>query len=159
MVDWVSSSLLERTCILVFQGSFNLSSPLSVGTCQGSPISALLFRLYVPPLHLSILKGPMISYVNNFSITVASPSHRGNIHHLQRGFSIIAAKGRDIGVSLSVPKTELIHRRTPSQKTRPSPAPIELEGHLFHPFKVVRWLGYWFTPPSPPPTTSDTGYP
>ena len=25
-------------------------------------------------------------------------------------------------------------------------APIELEGQLFHPSNVVRWLGYWFTP-------------
>jgi len=25
-------------------------------------------------------------------------------------------------------------------------APIELEGHLFQPSKVMRWLGYWFTP-------------
>jgi len=76
---------------------------------------------------------------------VASPSHRGNIRRLQGLFSTIAAKGRDIGVSFSVPKTELIHWRTPSQSTPPSIAPIELEGHLFHPFKVVRWLGYWFT--------------
>jgi len=37
MVDWVSSFLSERTCTLVFQGSPNLSSPVSVGTPQGSP--------------------------------------------------------------------------------------------------------------------------
>jgi len=38
MVDWVSSFLSERTCILVFQPSPNVSSPVSVGTPQGSPI-------------------------------------------------------------------------------------------------------------------------
>ena len=51
-----------------------------------------------------------------------------------------------MGVSFSVPKTELIQWRTPSQRSPPSMAPIELEGHLFQPSKVVRWLGYWFTP-------------
>jgi len=45
MVDWVSSFLSERTCTLVFQGSTNVSSPVSVGTPQGSPISPLLFLL------------------------------------------------------------------------------------------------------------------
>ena len=45
MVDCVSSFLSERTCTLVFQGSPNLSSPVSVGTPQGSPISPLLFLL------------------------------------------------------------------------------------------------------------------
>ena len=146
MVNWVSSFLSERTSTLVFQGSPNLSSPVSVSTRQGSPISPLLFLLYVAPLHMSIPKGLMISYVDDFSIRVASPSHRGNIRHLQRLFSSLAAKGRDIGVSFSVPKTKLIHWRTPSQRTPPLVAPIEKEDHLFHPSVVVRWLGYWFTP-------------
>ena len=38
MVDWVSSLLSDKTCTLVFQGSPNISSPVSVGTPQGSPI-------------------------------------------------------------------------------------------------------------------------
>jgi len=146
MVDWVSSFLSARTCTLVFQGSPNLSSPVSVGTPQGSAISPLLFLLYVSPLHMSIPKGLMVSYVHDFSITVASPSHRGNIRKLQRLFNTVAARGWDIGVSFSVPNTELIHWRTPSQRSPPLMAPIELDGHLFQPSKVVRWLGYWFTP-------------
>jgi len=145
MVNWVSSFLSERTCTLVFQGSPNLSSPVSGGTPQGSPISPLLFLQYVSPLHRSIPKGLMVSYVDDFSITVASSSNRGNVRRVQELFSTISAKGRDIGVSFSVPKTELVHWRTPSQRTPPSTAPIELDGHLFHPSKVVRWLGYWFT--------------
>jgi len=109
MVDWVSSFLSERTCTLVFQGSPNITSPVSVGTPQGSPISPLLFLLYVAPLHMSIPRGLMVSYVDDFSITVSFSCYRGNIRRLQTPFSTIATKGRDIGVSFSVPKTELIH--------------------------------------------------
>ena len=119
MVDWVSSFLSERTCPLLFQGSPNLSSLVSVGTPQRSPISPLLFHLYVSPLHMSIPRGLIVSYVDDSSIMVASPSHRGNIRRLQGLFSTIAARGRDIGVSFSVPKTELIHWRTPSQRSPP----------------------------------------
>jgi len=54
---------------------------------------------------MSVPRGLMISYVDDFSITVASTSYRGNIRRLQNLFSTIAAKGRDIGVSFSVPKT------------------------------------------------------
>jgi len=146
MVDWVSSFLSERTCTPGFQGSPNLSSPVSVGTPQGSPISRLLLLLYVAPLHMSVPRGLMVSYLDDFSITVAFPSYRGNIRRLQGLFSTISAKGRDIGVYLSVPKTELIHWRTTCQRTPPSTAPIELEGYLFRPSRVIRCLGYWFTP-------------
>jgi len=88
----------------------------------------------------------MVSYVDNFSITMASPSYRGNIRRLQELFSTIATKGRGISLFFSVPKTELIYWRTPSQRRPLSAAPIELEGQVLHPSKVVRWLGYWFTP-------------
>jgi len=47
IVDWVSSFLSERTCTLVFQGSPNICSLVSVGTPQGSPISPPLFLPYV----------------------------------------------------------------------------------------------------------------
>jgi len=138
MVDWVSSFLLERTCTLVFQGSLKISSPASVGTTQASPISPLPFLLHVAPLHMSIPSGLLVSYIDDVSITVAAPSYRCNIRRLQSFFSTIAAKGQDIGVSSSVPKTELIQWRTPSQRTPPSHARSELEGHLFQPSEVVR---------------------
>ena len=72
LVDWVSSFLTERTCILVFQGSPNTPAPVTVGTPQGSPISPSLFLSYVAPLKVRIPKGLMVSYVDNFSVTVAS---------------------------------------------------------------------------------------
>jgi len=100
-------------------------------TPQESPIFPLLFRLYVTPLHMSTPKGLMVPSVDDLSITVASPSYRGNIGGLQSLFSTVADKGRAIGVSSSVPKTELIHSRTPSQRTTLSHALIELESHLF----------------------------
>jgi len=146
LVDWVSSFLSERTCTLAFHGSPYLCSPGTVGTPQGSPISPLLFQLYVTPLHMSLPRGIMVSNVDDFSITGASPSYRGNRRRLQGLFSPISARGREIGVSFSVPKSELILWRTLSPRTPPSTASIELEGHSFHLSGVVWWLGYWFTP-------------
>jgi len=105
MINWVSALLSERNWTLAFQGSPNIVAPVSLGTHHGSPITLLIFLLYVAPLHMSVSRGRMVSYVDDFSITLASPSHRGNIRHLQRIFSTIAARGQDIGVSFSVPTT------------------------------------------------------
>jgi len=147
LVSWVSSFLGERSCTLIFQGSPGTPAPDKVGAPQGSPISPLLFLLYVAPLHFRIPRGLMISYVHDFSLTVASLSYRGNIRRLQELFDKLEAKAGRLGVSFSVQKTELIHWRTPSQRHSPKCAsPIQIRGELFHPQDSVRWLGYWFTP-------------
>ena len=148
MVDWVTSFLSERSCTLVFQGAPGTKAPVEVGTPQGSPISPLLFLIYVAPLHSAIPRGVMIFYVDDFSLTVASSSYRTNIRRLQDLFRTLTKRGDRLEVKFSTPKTELIHWRTPSQRSPPSQAPIALDGLIFRPAEVVtgRWLGYWLSP-------------
>ena len=123
-----------------------MKAPVEVGTPQGSLISPLLFLIYVAPLHSAIPKGVMISYVDDFSLTVVSSSHRTNIRRLQDLFRTLTKRADRLEVKFSTPKTELIHWRTPSQRSLPSLAPIALDGLIFRPAGVVRWLGYWLSP-------------
>jgi len=58
----------------------------------------------------------MISYVDDFALTAASLSYRGKIRRLQELFERLEKRPSPLGVSFSVPKTELNHRRTPSQR-------------------------------------------
>jgi len=147
LVSWVSSFLGERSCTLIFQGVPGTTAPVNVVAPQGSPISPLRFLLYVAPLHFGIPRGLMISYVDDFALTVASLSYRGNIRRLQDLFDKHERKASRLGVIFSVAKTELIHWRTRSQRHSPKcVSPIQIKGELFHPGNYVRWLGYWFTP-------------
>ena len=50
-----------------------------------------------------------------------------------------------MGVALCVPKTELIHWRTPKDCADVSFAPIVINDMLFPLSQAVRWLGYWLT--------------
>ena len=109
MFDWVSSFLTRRKCTLVFQGAPNIPAPVSAGTPQGSPLSPLHFLIYVAPLHFRIPMGIMVSYMDDFSLTVASPSHRSNIRLVQNLFLNISRKAANLDLSFSVPKTKLIH--------------------------------------------------
>ena len=146
MVDWVSSFLTGRRCTLVFQGAPGISSPASVGTPQGSPLSPLLILIYVAPLHFRIPTGVMVSCLDDFSLTVASPSHRSNIRRLQNLFLNISQRAARLDVSFSVLKTKLLHWRTHTERSPPALSPITLDGQVFHPLGVVRWLGYWLLP-------------
>ena len=146
LVQWVGSFLRDRTCRLTFQGSPHTFAPVSVGVPQGSPISLLLFVIYVSSLHLEIPRLLIISYVDNFAVTVASPSYRTNVRLLQKSFSSLKRKASPINISFSVPKTELIHWRTTRRNESPCSLLVQLEDQLFYPQTRLKWLGFIFTP-------------
>jgi len=121
-------------------------APVSVGTPLGSPVSPLLFVIYVSRLHREIPHGLSLSYVDDFGLTVSSASYRRNIQILQKQYARLKTEGSRLGVSFSVPKTELIHWCTNRDKGPISNAPVHLDGSVFTPKSELRWLGYWFTP-------------
>jgi len=146
LVSWTRSFLTGRTCRLRYQGSPRVFPPVAVGTPQESPVSPLLFVIYVSRLHCEIPDGLTLSYVDHFGLTVSSTSYRCNIQSLQRHYAVLKARGARLGVGFSVPKTELMHWRTNRDRGSVSRAPVQLDGSFFPPKDEVRCLGYWFTP-------------
>ena len=109
LISWVRSFLTGRSYRLLFQGSPRIFSPVSVGTPQGSPVSPLLFVIYVAPLHIPLDRGLVLSYVDHFSLTVSSPLYRTKSISLQAAFGRIRAIAHSPKVDFSFPMTELIH--------------------------------------------------
>ena len=93
LVAWIKTFRSKHQCRLSFQGAPKVFCPVAVGTPQGSPISPLLFMLYIASLHPTIPQGLVISYVDDLTLTVGSDSIRSNIRPLQHLFSIIQRQG------------------------------------------------------------------
>lgn len=109
MISWILSFLTERTCCLICNGSPRSHTRVDVGSPQGSPISHLLFVIYVAPFHFDLHQGITLSYVDNFKLFVASNSYRSNIISRQRAWSKIKSAAAAVSVTFSCPKTDLIH--------------------------------------------------
>jgi len=90
--------------------------------------------------------------MDDFGLTASSESYRRYIQILQKQYAWLKAKGAQLGVSFSIPKTELVDWRTNRDRGPISHPPIHLDGSVFHPKNEVRWLGYWFTPSVSTPT-------
>jgi len=146
LIQWVGAFLRDSTCRLTFQGSPRSFSPVSVGIPQCSPISPLLFVIYVSSLNLERPRSLIISYVDDFAVTRALPSYRTNVRLLQKSFSWLRRKASPINIAFSVPKTERIHWRTTRSKEPPCSLPVQLESQLFYPQSRLKWLGFIFTP-------------
>jgi len=100
---------MGQSCRLLIQGSPKVFAPVSVGTPQCSPVSPLLFVLYVSRLHREIPYGLTLSDVDDFALTATSAAYPHNVQLLQGQYAILTAKGSRLGVSFSIPKTERIN--------------------------------------------------
>jgi len=68
LVSCTRSFLSGRSCRIQYQGSPRVFAPVSVGTPQASPVSPLLFVIYVSRLHCEIPYGLSLSYVDDFGL-------------------------------------------------------------------------------------------
>ena len=64
-------------------------------TILTSPISPLLFVIYISSLHILLDKGLVLSYMDDFSLTMSSRSYRTNIRLLQTAFLAIKCKAQE----------------------------------------------------------------
>ena len=137
----MDSFLTERQIQLQFDGQQSAIQPLTGGIPQGSPISPILFLIYIS--YLVAKEGFQLSYIDDFSISVSSTSAAKNCKRLEEICRGLFSTAKEIGANFAAEKTELIHF---SSKRTPITEGIIVGGTTIKPKPVIRWLGVYLDP-------------
>ena len=140
LISWVASFLCDRSTRLAFSGQMQQqSADLPIGIPQGSPISPILFLIYIKDIIAD--EAFQLSYIDDFSLSVSSTSARKNCKAIEKIVANFIEVAREQGVSFNPKKTELIHFTT---QREPIAEGVTIDGQAVAPKLLVKWLGIWF---------------
>src|SRR6266478_2145613 len=106
LILWVSSFLDDRVLRLAFDNSIEVFKSILTGIPQGSPISPILFLIYIQDLFKSVAV-KILSYIDDIALTVSSTSLKKNIRILEREVTKIYQLGAVNAIQFDLDKTEL----------------------------------------------------
>jgi ribonuclease HI len=141
LIKWISSFLEDRIIRLSFNNQIEAFSPITTGIPQGSPISPMLFLIYIRDLFKSNLIYPL-SYMDDIALIAYSKSYKQNTIILEREAKKLVLLGKEYSIEFDIDKTELIHFFI-SPKLKPKSLVLP-NGSTIKPSKLVKWLGIYF---------------
>ena len=146
VVQWVRAFITSRSTTLVIQGQETEPFQVGAGVPQGSPLSPILFALYIFEL-LELCQRPKegltaIGFADDINMLAYGRSTESNCRVLEAGHSRCLAWARRHGMRFAPNKYELIHF-TRSSKQFNLQASVHLEGVNKLPSPDIRVLGIW----------------
>ncbi|EED11676.1 reverse transcriptase, putative [Talaromyces stipitatus ATCC 10500] len=148
LIRWVVSFLSDRQVTLVIDGHIGKEALISSGLPQGSPVSPILFVLYVHGLSRAIERSVpeirCLSFVDDQGLITAASSVKDACRTLEKAAEVAIEWKVTNGVQFDRKKTEAAffyrrHRRQVAQNI--SQARIRVGGELATVKPTVRWLG------------------
>lgn len=143
VVQWTQSYLTDRSATLLFDDEESAPVPIRAGVPQGSPLSPILFLLYIASLYEALQEVPGVSVVgfaDDTNIVAFAPTARENCRTLEKAWEVCERWARSRGMQFEPAKSELTHftrkRTPPADKAR-------LGSVELGPQTSVRFLGVW----------------
>src|SRR6266705_2893381 len=146
VIRWTDSFLSHRQIGLAFDGEREDLQSVNTGIPQGSPISPILFLIYLRFLFTTIQERhpntATPSYIDDVACLVVGDSEEENCRKLEAIAQTAFEWGDNNAVAFDDPKTELIHFHR--RQHTPQCSVILPNGTIIKPSTVVRWLGVFF---------------
>jgi hypothetical protein len=109
VIDWTRTFLEERLIRLAFNGQIEDFLEVETGVPQGSPISPILFLIYIRDLFQVLEEVTPLSYIDDIGLAVSSYSYERNARILQREVERLTGTGKMQVIQFDLAKTELLH--------------------------------------------------
>jgi hypothetical protein len=142
VVRWVRSFLETRTARLRFDGEATEPFDLLAGVPQGSPLSPILFILYIASLYEAIrVDGVLVvGFADDTNLLSYSSDIAANCRRLESAWKQCEEWARTRGMKFAPEKSELLHftraQKAPTQRVRLGNASVK-------PVESARFLGVW----------------
>ena len=108
LIGWIRSFLEKRVLKLSFNSQTEEFKPIETGIPQGSPISPILFLVYIRNL-FQPGQSTFLSYIDDITLTVSSTSWKKNSKTLELEASKIYELAAQNSIQFDLSKTELLY--------------------------------------------------
>jgi hypothetical protein len=148
LTRWVASFATGRSVRIRLDGEIGPPTNIHCGLPQGSPVSPILFMLYLAPLfHLGIPR-TRFGYADDVALLATSPSLVANSTALSESLQEALDWGATEGITFDPDKSELLHfsrrRQDQDPTTNPSVAASSISVTEGTARPYLRWLGILF---------------
>ena len=159
LLKWLLSFLSGRIADLTFDGA-SKTFDVPCGVPQGSPLSPILFILFLRPLYDKLRRSPnvqVVGYADDTNIIAYARTHTACIRALENAWDTAAEWAYSMGMEFEPAKCELLHFTRgkaceeairlkpigPTTSISSSPLPCTLPPTIVHPVRDARFLGVW----------------
>ncbi|KAI0998159.1 hypothetical protein K3495_g10032 [Podosphaera aphanis] len=140
ILRWTSSFLANRRVRVRYTGGVTMERELVCSVSQGSPISPLLFLLYMAEPMRSGHAELRFSYADDVGILGFGPTVAESAAAAQREVDHLLAWARNNAVTFDTNKSEVIQFTKHRHK---SPTNISINGTIIEPAEHIQWLGVY----------------
>ena len=140
---FIYNFLSYRKLQIKIEGEIGDLFNINIGIPQGSPLSPILFLIYIRDLfYLDIFKDIFfISYLDDISLSTSSKNPKRNKKRLERAIKDLFIHSKERLIEFSTPKTDLIYF---SRKRIPIKDKIRIKNTYITPKNQLKWLGILF---------------